>query len=85
MGKPIVATRVGGNPEAVEDGRTGFLIPPGDPDSLVRALLALCEDSDLRKRMGEAGRKRIEEKFVLKDMIRKMERLYLEIHREGRA
>ena len=58
-GKPVVASRVGGIPELVEDGVTGILVPPGDPAALAAALGRLAGDAGLRARMGAAGRARI--------------------------
>lgn len=57
-GKPVVASRVGGVPEAVEDGKTGFLVAPGDAEALAEALGRLLEDGALRERLGRAGRER---------------------------
>jgi L-malate glycosyltransferase len=53
---PVVATRVGGNSEAVEDGVTGLLVPPEDPNALANALQKLLSDSERSRAMGEAGR-----------------------------
>jgi glycosyltransferase involved in cell wall biosynthesis len=61
--KPVVATRVGGTPEAVVDGETGLLAEPGDVGALARAVDALLADPDLARRLGEAGRLRVEERF----------------------
>ena len=57
-GKPVVASRVGGIPEVVEDGITGFLVPPVDRKALTSALSRLLNDEDLRRRMGGAARRR---------------------------
>jgi glycosyltransferase involved in cell wall biosynthesis len=57
-GLPAVATDVGGVAEAVEDGETGFLVPPADSEALARALERLVSDADLRRRLGAAGRAR---------------------------
>ena len=62
-GKPVIATRVGGLPEIVEDGVTGRLIPPGDWQALRDALLVLAEDPALRHRWGQAARQRVQERF----------------------
>jgi glycosyltransferase involved in cell wall biosynthesis len=54
-GRPIVATRVGGIPDAVTDGATGLLVPPGDPPALARALASLVEDAGRRAELGRAA------------------------------
>jgi glycosyltransferase involved in cell wall biosynthesis len=64
-GLPVVASRVGGVPEAVVDGETGLLVPPGEPSTLARALERLVADPALRGRLGAAGRERVEELFHL--------------------
>jgi glycosyltransferase involved in cell wall biosynthesis len=56
FGKPVVATAVGGLNEAVEDGSTGFLVPPGDHPSLADALIKILRDEPLAKRMGERAK-----------------------------
>lgn len=62
-GKPVVASDLGGIPEAVEDGKTGLLVPPDDPDALADALLGVVEDPPLARRFGEAGRERAKRLF----------------------
>lgn len=57
-GLPVVATGVAGTPEAVADGRTGILVPPGDAESLAGAIARLLADPSLRHRMGARGRRR---------------------------
>ncbi len=57
-GRPVVATRVGGLPDAVEDGVTGLLVPPGDARSLRAAIERLLSDRELRQRLGAAARDR---------------------------
>ncbi len=57
-GTPTVATRVGGMQDVVVDGETGLLVPPDDSAALAIALQTLLTDSDLRTRMGKAGRER---------------------------
>jgi glycosyltransferase involved in cell wall biosynthesis len=64
-GLPVVATRIGGIPDQVRDGTEGLLADRGDVDGLSEALLRLIESSDLRGRMGEAARRRAEERFDL--------------------
>jgi glycosyltransferase involved in cell wall biosynthesis len=63
--KPVVATRVGGIPEAVEDGVNGFLVEPGDVANLADRVAQLIADPALRARLGEAGRARVEQQFTL--------------------
>ncbi|MBI4577680.1 MAG: glycosyltransferase [Planctomycetes bacterium] len=57
-GRPVVASRVGGIPEVVEEGRTGLLVPPGDPEAMALALGRVLDDPGLARRMGEAGARR---------------------------
>lgn len=68
-GKPVLATRVGGIPELVEDGRTGFLVERGDAAAMADRLLALLRDPDLRERMGREGRRVAREKFELRKNV----------------
>ena len=75
VGLPVVATRVGGNAEVVEDGAQGLLIPPGDPGRLARALDRLLADERLRRRLGDAGRRRAA-RFDIREAVRRMEEVY---------
>ena len=75
-GLPVVASRVGGVPEQVVDGETGVLVDPGDPDALATALARLAADPSLRRRMGDAGRTRAEERFDLEPFRRAHLELY---------
>lgn len=59
-GRPVVASRVGGIPEIVEDGVTGILVPPGDPAALATALGTMRSDPSLRRALGASGRRRVE-------------------------
>ncbi len=59
----MIATRIGGIPEAVADGDTGILVPHEDADALARAMLRLAEDAPLRAAMGNAGRTMAQERF----------------------
>jgi len=78
-GLPVVATKVGGVPELVEDGVTGFLVPPRDPGALAGALQKLIADPELRRRMGQAGREKALKEFTLDRMFRETERVYREV------
>ncbi len=77
-GKPVVSTNVGGIPEVVIDGETGFLVPPHDPEALARAIIALAEDRKLREKMGQEGRRRAE-LFTIRRMVDKVLKVYDEI------
>jgi glycosyltransferase involved in cell wall biosynthesis len=63
--RPVVATRVGGIPELVSDGGNGFLVAPRAPAEIAQRVIQLLEDSELRTRMGAAGRHDAEAKFDL--------------------
>jgi glycosyltransferase involved in cell wall biosynthesis len=76
MGKPVVASRVGGIPEVIEDGATGILVPPANPQKLAEALILLLKDSTLRQTMGKAGKVRVERDFSLKMALREIEDSY---------
>jgi glycosyltransferase involved in cell wall biosynthesis len=65
-GLPVVATRISGIPELVEDGRTGFLVPPSDSAALAAALRRLAQDAEVRERMGQAGREKVIARFNLR-------------------
>jgi glycosyltransferase involved in cell wall biosynthesis len=67
--RPVVATDVGGTSEAVVDGETGFLVPPGDGTAVTRALLSLASDPDRARAMGQAGRRRQRERFSGEAMV----------------
>lgn len=75
-GLPVVATSVGGLPELIEDGQTGFLVPPSDVAALANALRRLIVDSKLRRAIGYAGRKCISEKFSVSRMVGEIEAIY---------
>ena len=79
FGLPVVATTAGGLPEVVEDGVTGILVPPGDPQALAEAVVRLLRDPDMRERMGQAGRERVLEKFTVEQVVEEMLKLYHEV------
>lgn len=82
MGVPVIATAVGGIPEAIVHGKTGLIIPPRDVSELTIALRSLMTNADLRYSMGIAGRKRVLEKFDLSQKIRETEGIYLELNQK---
>ena len=75
-GLPCVATRVGGNPEAVEEGHSGFLVESEDADSAADRVLRLLRDPVRAREMGAAGRRIVEEKFTAEVMIRSLVQHY---------
>jgi glycosyltransferase involved in cell wall biosynthesis len=76
MELPVVALDSGGAPEVIAEGITGFLSPLGDLEALTRTIGALLRDSDLRTRMGAAGRRRVHERFTSNRMADDMARVY---------
>lgn len=74
--RPIVATDAGGNREAVEDGVTGFVVPPRDPAAMASTLLRLIRDPENAVAMGRAGRARVERHFSFEACVSKYETLY---------
>lgn len=76
MKKPVVATRVGGVPEVVEAGVTGYLVPPDNAHELALAIQDLLKDSATRKRMGEEGKKRVERLFTKRRVMHQLEEVY---------
>jgi glycosyltransferase involved in cell wall biosynthesis len=79
LGKPVVASVNGGGREQIEDGVTGFLVPPGDADALARALAMLLADPQRARAMGEAGRRRFEAIFTSDKGHAAIRRLYAEL------
>ncbi|MFA4964873.1 MAG: glycosyltransferase [Thermoleophilia bacterium] len=77
-GLPVVAGSGGGNPELVLDGLTGFLVAAGDAVALAGRLRALGADRELARRLGNAGRARLRERFTVARMVRSLERVYWE-------
>jgi glycosyltransferase involved in cell wall biosynthesis len=81
--RPLVATPVGGTGEAVVDGETGLLVPPRDPPRLARAIESLLADPALARRMGQAGRRRLEERFSEQAMVSRVLEVYDEVARRA--
>jgi Glycosyltransferase len=75
-GKPVIATAIGGIPEAVDDGVTGLLVPPHDPTALARALRVLLHDKGKRERMGSEGARRFAMKFSVEKFLHEIDSLY---------
>lgn len=76
-GLPCVTTEVGtGTSLVVQDGVTGRVVPPQDPEALAAALRPLLADGGLRRRMGEAGRERVLREFTPEQMVERVEAVY---------
>ena len=80
---PVVATDVGGNPEIVEDGMTGRLVPRGGVQEMAEALEAVLLNPDLAKRYGAAGRTRVQERFTEASMMSAYQGIYRDLLKEG--
>lgn len=76
LGVPVVATRVGGIPEIIDDGVDGVLVPPGDSAALARAVVDMLRDPRRRAALGSAGREKVERRFQFVNMMRSYERIY---------
>ncbi|UCG12795.1 MAG: glycosyltransferase family 4 protein [Deltaproteobacteria bacterium] len=74
-GLPIVASRVGGIPDLIQDGKNGVLVPPANPAALAHAISELLDDGNRRKRMGEAGRKMCRP-YSTETMVKQISGLY---------
>ncbi len=80
-GKAVVATGVGGVRDVVVDGRTGIVVPPGDPMAVTAALSALLGDAHRRQRMGEQGRAHVRARFGLDASLDQLAAVYDELLR----
>jgi glycosyltransferase involved in cell wall biosynthesis len=76
MGKPVIASKVGGVPEIVVNGETGILVPPKDAEALRHALDLLIHKKEKRIQMGRAGQKRVQHVFNIQNTVRQTEQIY---------
>jgi glycosyltransferase involved in cell wall biosynthesis len=76
FGKPIIGSRIGGIPEQIEDGKTGFLFEMGNVRELAEKMMVLASDKELRKKMGRAAREKLERKYSLNDHCAKLMKIY---------
>ena len=76
LGKPVVATKVGGTPEIITDGADGFLARPGDPEDLAQKLLKLLRDEQLKGDMGRSALEKVHERFDIRRRVREVEEIY---------
>jgi glycosyltransferase involved in cell wall biosynthesis len=84
-GVPVIATRVGGIPEAVSNGVTGLLVPPSDPRELATAICRVLASRDLAERLGESGRQHVIDQFSLDRMIADTTAWYLRLLQDSRS
>jgi len=82
MAKPMVATRVGGIPDIMEDGVNGLLIPPEDPEALVDAVLKLLDDQTSAQHLGLEAKDLIEKKYTAQQMAEQIYQVYLRVFKE---
>jgi glycosyltransferase involved in cell wall biosynthesis len=82
FGKPVVATAAPGTTEVVVDGETGLLVPVGRPPALAQAIRTVIDDPELARRLGEAGRARIEATFRADQMVDRFAALYESLARQ---
>ncbi|MGH2817500.1 MAG: glycosyltransferase [Actinomycetota bacterium] len=78
LGKPAVITRAGGNPEVVEDGEHGLVVPAAEPDALADGIVTVLQDPALRERLGKAARRRAQD-FDIRAAVYRSEELYEEL------
>jgi glycosyltransferase involved in cell wall biosynthesis len=78
-GLPVVATDVGSVRELVDEGKTGYRVPPNDPEALSQVVCGLLHDAETARRLGAAGRRVVEDRFRLEGMCEKRERLFDEL------
>lgn len=83
MGRPVVCSSAGGNPELVLHGETGWVVPPRAPEETAEAILRLVKDRALRNTMGQAGCERARNGFSMKIRLQKIQALYREILTEN--
>ncbi len=81
IGTPIVATAIGGSVEALEDGRTGLLVPPGDSAAIAAALRRLAGDLEAARAMGREARRVAQERFSIPAVTRQVGALYKDLLR----
>ena len=85
LGKPVVGTRVDGIKDTVVDGETGFVVELDDVTAMADRIIQLLEDPALRTRMGQEGRRRVEEHFNISQNIKQIEKVYTEVYHQTMA
>lgn len=83
-GLPVIATRVGGNPDLVDAGNTGEIVPPDNPEAMAREIVRLAKDATFAAQMGRSGRRMVEQKFSMNAMVAAYQGIYDNLlHRQG--
>jgi glycosyltransferase involved in cell wall biosynthesis len=85
MKRPVVATRVGGIPEVVQEGKTGYLVEPGNPGAIAEKVIPLLQDKDLCLKMGSQGRRWVEAYYDNRLMVQRIEQLYQRLMEKRQA
>ncbi len=75
-GLPVVATAVGGNADLVQQGKTGFIVPPGDPENMALRLVEFAQNAELARNFGAAGRARVTSAFSMQAMVKTYQDVY---------
>jgi glycosyltransferase involved in cell wall biosynthesis len=75
-GIPVVASNVGGLPDLIEDGKNGYLVPPGNPEVLAARIVSVLKDPAQAKAMAKIARANIEQKFSSQDMVKGTVKVY---------
>ncbi|MDI9624711.1 MAG: glycosyltransferase family 4 protein [Methanothermobacter sp.] len=78
-GLPIIASKIGGIPDVIKNGKTGLLVPPKNPDALSDAIIRLLEDTELARKMGYNGKKMVEKNYTWDKVAKITERVYEEV------
>ena len=76
---PVIASNIGGLPEVVIDGKTGYLVPPGDAESIAEKIIKLIEEPSLRQRLGKGGRKCVVDHYEWECCASKHEGIYNDV------
>jgi glycosyltransferase involved in cell wall biosynthesis len=79
LARPVVGTPVGGIPEVVKHGETGFLVPPKDSESLAEAVIQILRNPKEAAKLGERGRELVSREFNVETMVRKTAAVYTEV------
>ncbi|KAA3658314.1 MAG: glycosyltransferase [Calditrichaeota bacterium] len=80
--RTVIATDVGGNPELVDNNKTGMLVPSDDDEAMSAAIIDLLHNTEKRRTFAAAGRRKVEEQYTFQQMIRRYEKLYIELAEE---